>query len=187
MTNNKVKDALASELQVLTPEQADKLLEQDIKEMDDNINVGDVVATYSAEDVEVIEQDQKDDYTNINTKSYELISGDEFRVLSDDEKISRLNAWREKYTNIQIANSLGMSAGTLQNTLRKYGLQNKYNKQITNVNVYSRKEIDCTFIENGAIFTGNMNLDELINKLKHFLSFAGDEKNYEFELKLTKK
>ena len=71
--------------------------------------------------------------------------------------------------------------------LRKYGLQNKYNKQTPSNNAYLKREIDCTFVENGVTFTGDMNVDELINKVRHFLSFAGNEKNYEFELKLTKK
>lgn len=182
MKYNKLKDALASELKIVSPEESDKLLEQDIKEMND-----DVVKNYPLEKQEATKQDTKDNYEAVNAESYELIDGDEFKALSDDEKISRLNDWRKKYTNIQIANSLGVTTSTLQNMLRKYGLQNKYNKQTTHNNVYSKKEINCTFIENGVTFTGDMNVDELINKVRHFLSFAGNEKNYEFELTLTKK
>ena len=145
---------------------------------------GEVVATYSPEEVLASE---KQDYEAVNVESYELMIGDEFKALSDDEKISRLNAWRKKYTNLQIANSLNITPSTLQNMLRKYGLQNKYNKQTPSNNAYLKREIDCTFVENGVTFTGDMNVDELINKVRHFLSFAGNEKNYEFELKLTKK
>lgn len=131
--------------------------------------------------------DDNKEVSETKEKNVDMLTYEEWIALNEEDQKKYAIEWRKHHTNNEIAEMLDVHPSTFVQRIRKLGVTKQYGVGSSNSSKKTKNKIDFNFTENGVIFTGDMNLDELTTRVKNFLSFAGEENEYEFTLELNKK
>lgn len=212
LKNNKAKDNGKDTIETKVEESK---IERSLEELNDELeSIQNIELEDSSDNNEDIEENEEnveyeesgeEDLFDGNEENKgdtsDIMSKEEFAKLTFEEQVKTMKSYRKSFTAEDIKKFMNLQTTQYYKLLEKLGLhkrksmeelvamksQEKAKKQGGQTMRKAKQEITMDFNANGVTLQGDLDLQDLLERINGLVAFGGGEENFEFKFELIRK